>query len=61
MFREIVVVRGDERDGAARPDPAAAAGRPDGAPAEAGMDEASSHEASDLKPFERGPEITEIH
>jgi hypothetical protein len=66
VFREIVVVRGDEAMAPRDPIPLRLPVAPTGSPAEAGadeagMDEAASHEESDLKPFERGPEITEIH
>ena len=56
VFREIVVVRGDEAMAPRDPIPLRLPVAPTVTPAEAGMDE-----ESDLKPFERGPEITEIH
>ena len=57
VFREIVVVRGDEAMAPRDPIPLRLPVAPTVSPAEAGMDE----EESELKPFERGPEITEIH
>ncbi len=57
VFREIVVVRGDEAMAPRDPIPLRLPVAPTVSPAEAGMAE----EESELKPFERGPEITEIH
>ena len=57
VFREIVVVRGDEAMAPRDPIPLRLPVAPTVSPAEAGMDE----EDHELKPFERGPEITEIH
>ena len=57
VFREIVVVRGDEAMAPRDPIPLRLPVAPTVSPAAAGMDE----EESELKPFERGPEITEIH
>ena len=62
VFREIVVVRGDEAMAPRDPIPLRLPVAPTVSPAEAGMDETGSDAAeSELKPFERGPEITEIH
>ena len=57
VFREIVVVRGDAAMAPRDPIPLRLPVAPTVSPAEAGMDE----EDHELKPFERGPEITEIH
>ena len=62
VFREIVVVRGDAAMAPRDPIPLRLPVAPTVSPDEDGADEAGSHEdESDLKPFERGPEITEIH
>jgi len=63
LFRDVVVVRGNDpmaprdpiplRLPAAAPDPGDDAGEPT-------EDENAGPTAADLKPFERGPEITEI-
>ena len=57
VFREIVVVRGDAAMAPRDPIPLRLPVAPTVSPAEAGTDE----EDHELKPFERGPEITEIH
>ena len=60
LFRDVVVVRGDEPDGAARPDPAAAAAPTRRAGPRPRTRRGRTSEQT-LEPFERGPEITEIH
>lgn len=68
LFRDVVVVRGDGPMAPREPiplelpaPPSAAAAEPGGAPApEADAEEARARSQHELKPFERGPEITEI-
>jgi hypothetical protein len=57
VFREIVVVRGDAAMAPRDPIPL----RLPVAPTVSQDDEETDEQDSDLKPFERGPEITEIH
>ena len=59
LFRDIVVVRGE---GPMAPrDPIPLALPPTPVRPEDGSDDADAKDSGDLKPFERGPEITEIH
>ena len=60
VFREIVVVRGDEAMAPRDPIPLRLPVAPTVSPDEEGADEAGIDDDA-LKPFERGPEITEIH
>jgi hypothetical protein len=70
LFREVVVVRGPDpmapRDPIPLrlPEPAGegdATGGGDGDDAGDSDDDSTARSRKDLKPFERGPEITEIH
>jgi Protein of unknown function (DUF3710) len=56
LFRDIVVVRGDEAMAPRDPIPL----HLPATPADAGEDEPEPDGGDELKPFERGPEITEI-
>ena len=64
LFRDIVVVRGESAMAPRDPIPLALPPtpvRPDASDDSTGTDDAQDKDSGSLKPFERGPEITEIH
>jgi hypothetical protein len=61
VFREIVVVRGDAAMAPRDPIPLRLPVAPAASADDQQTDEQTDEHGNDLKPFERGPEITEIH
>jgi hypothetical protein len=61
IFRDIVVVRGDQAMAPRDPIPLMLPATPEVVEDDAADEDAGPRTEGDLKPFERGPEITEIH